>query len=136
MAYGQSKLANVLMARELPRRFAGVRAYSVHPGWVKSKLMRHAIPVKFLRAAAEFVFSATGDLLDVDVGVQTTLHTVLADHAALEDGAFYSQKGIYQDPELQPGGWPMALGNPNDTDAEAARLWDHSLVATGCALAA
>lgn len=35
-AYGQSKLANVLFARELARRGAGVQSYSLHPGMVAS----------------------------------------------------------------------------------------------------
>lgn len=35
-AYGQSKLANILFARELARRGAGVQSYSLHPGVVAS----------------------------------------------------------------------------------------------------
>lgn len=45
MAYGQSKLANVLFAQELARRAeaagTGVLANSVHPGVVKTNLGRH-----------------------------------------------------------------------------------------------
>ncbi|XP_046379980.1 retinol dehydrogenase 12-like [Haliotis rufescens] len=43
MAYGQSKLANVLFARELARRLQGteVTANSLHPGVVKTELGRH-----------------------------------------------------------------------------------------------
>ena len=36
VAYGQSKLANILFARELARRGAGVQSYSLHPGMVAS----------------------------------------------------------------------------------------------------
>jgi len=46
-AYGQSKLANILFAKELARRESilgsGVTTYSVHPGIVKTELFRHAI---------------------------------------------------------------------------------------------
>jgi len=40
--YGQSKLANLLFARELQRRFAGTRktAYAVHPGVIHTNLAR------------------------------------------------------------------------------------------------
>ncbi|KAG8460793.1 hypothetical protein KFE25_010848 [Diacronema lutheri] len=42
-AYGQSKLANVLFARELAHRLEGTRvtAYSCHPGIIKTELGRH-----------------------------------------------------------------------------------------------
>jgi NAD(P)-dependent dehydrogenase (short-subunit alcohol dehydrogenase family) len=45
-AYGQSKLANVLMMRELDRRChlidgCGVTAYSFHPGVVDTELIRY-----------------------------------------------------------------------------------------------
>ncbi len=46
-AYGQSKLANLLFAAELGRRFAGTErtAYAVHPGVIKTDLARHMNPV-------------------------------------------------------------------------------------------
>ena len=42
-AYGQSKLANALFARELARRFEGTQrtAFSVHPGVIITNLGRH-----------------------------------------------------------------------------------------------
>ena len=42
-AYGQSKLANLLFAVELNRRFAGTgkTAYAVHPGVIRTGLARH-----------------------------------------------------------------------------------------------
>ena len=46
-AYAQSKLANVLHSQELARRLegTGVSAVSVHPGWVRTELIRHSMPV-------------------------------------------------------------------------------------------
>jgi NAD(P)-dependent dehydrogenase (short-subunit alcohol dehydrogenase family) len=46
-AYGQSKIANLLFAKELQRRFAGTRrtAYAVHPGVVDTNLGRNLGPV-------------------------------------------------------------------------------------------
>lgn len=42
--YGQSKLANILFAKELSRRFAGTRktANALHPGVIKTSLSRHS----------------------------------------------------------------------------------------------
>jgi WW domain-containing oxidoreductase len=46
-AYGQSKLANLLFAKELSRRFAGSKktANAVHPGVIATNLSRHMNPV-------------------------------------------------------------------------------------------
>ena len=46
-AYGQSKLADLLFAKELQRRFAGTKktAYAVHPGVVDTNLARNLGPV-------------------------------------------------------------------------------------------
>jgi WW domain-containing oxidoreductase len=64
-AYGQSKLANLLFAKELQRRFAGTKktAYAVHPGVVATNLARNLGPVRsrvlaaigplFLKSVAE-----------------------------------------------------------------------------------
>lgn len=37
--YGQSKLANILYARELARRYPGITSFSVHPGMVNTGLL-------------------------------------------------------------------------------------------------
>ena len=46
-AYGQSKIADLLFAKELQRRFAGTRktAYAVHPGVVDTNLARNMGPL-------------------------------------------------------------------------------------------
>lgn len=46
-AYGQSKLANLLFAKELSRRFAGSKktANAVHPGVIRTSLQRHMNPL-------------------------------------------------------------------------------------------
>jgi WW domain-containing oxidoreductase len=47
VAYGQSKMANLLFAKELARRFAGTRrtANAVHPGVIRTSLGRHMPPL-------------------------------------------------------------------------------------------
>jgi WW domain-containing oxidoreductase len=46
-AYGQSKLANLLFAKELAKRLSGTKqtANAVHPGVIKTNLARHMSPV-------------------------------------------------------------------------------------------
>jgi retinol dehydrogenase-12 len=46
--YGQSKLGNVLVARESARRHAdkGILVNAVHPGWIGTDLQRHASSVQ------------------------------------------------------------------------------------------
>jgi NAD(P)-dependent dehydrogenase (short-subunit alcohol dehydrogenase family) len=43
VAYGQSKLANVLFSNEMAKRFngTGVTSNSLHPGAIKTELIRH-----------------------------------------------------------------------------------------------
>ncbi len=55
-AYGQSKIANILFAKELARRFAGTKktANAVHPGVIQTNLARHVNPfIAFALAVAE-----------------------------------------------------------------------------------
>ena len=63
-AYGQSKIALLLFAKELQRRFSGTgkTAYAVHPGVVDTNLGRNLGPV--LRA----VFAAVGHIFLKSVG--------------------------------------------------------------------
>src|SRR5204863_7920052 len=57
-AYGQSKLANLLFAKQLARRFAGTKrtANAVHPGVIRTKLQRHMNPI------VSALFAALGPL--------------------------------------------------------------------------
>jgi NAD(P)-dependent dehydrogenase (short-subunit alcohol dehydrogenase family) len=46
LSYGQAKTANILFALEFDRRYAsrGVRAFSNHPGGIRTELGRHLTP--------------------------------------------------------------------------------------------
>mmetsp|Transcript_108310 Transcript_108310/g.305352 ORF Transcript_108310/g.305352 Transcript_108310/m.305352 type:complete len:332 (-) Transcript_108310:94-1089(-) len=130
-AYAQSKLANVLHASEIAKRYKGVSAYSVHPGWVQSKLMRHVVPGCCSCCVECCCMNCTGSMINVHDGSQTSLHCILSEPEALENGAFYSQFGIYKDKASRSGGWPMQLPNPNANDGNAARLWEESVKLVG-----
>lgn len=64
-AYGQSKMANLLFAKELQRRFAGTKktAYAVHPGVVATNLARNLGPVlsRVLGAMGPYFLKSVGE---------------------------------------------------------------------------
>lgn len=136
VAYTQAKLANVLHAAELARRLegTGVSAFSVHPGWVRSNLARHAMPV-WVQNVVMRPFSGVLGMISWEEGAQTTLHCLLDDEAPSHSGAYYSQHSIlYPNKENRPGGWPMRSPNPNAHDAAlAAKLYARSLEWVGLA---
>ena len=110
--YGQSKLANLLFARELGRRFEGTKktANALHPGVIHTNLGRHMSPAT--RAAMALV----GPLFvkTIPQGAATTCYL-----AAHPDGAGYN--GEYfadcNPAKSSPVGRDMAL---------ATRLWEES----------
>eukprot|EP01034_Spumella_vulgaris_P033952 gene33952-41874_t len=87
--YGSSKLANILFANELQRRFtlAGdhVISVSVHPGGITTtELTRHMDPAVVAGMAAQM----EGTLKTIPQGVSTTLITALS--PSVVPGAYYS----------------------------------------------
>lgn len=126
-AYAQSKLANLLHAQELARRLrgTGVTAVSVHPGWVRTSLMRHSMP-SWLQVATRPVLRALG-MIEPWEGAQTSLYAALAPEVEAHPGAFFSQVGMYRERAANAGGWPLRSPNPNaHDDAKARRLWQVS----------
>ncbi|MFM8559120.1 MAG: SDR family oxidoreductase [bacterium] len=130
-AYAQSKLANLLHARHLARRVAdsGVTAVSVHPGWVRTQLIRHSLPV-WAQDTLLKPLLRMGGMLEPWEGAQTTLYAVLSPE--VENGAYYSQVGFYRDRAATRGGWPLRSPNPHaHDDAAAERLDRESRVLVG-----
>ncbi|XP_055990154.1 retinol dehydrogenase 12 [Sorex fumeus] len=85
-AYCHSKLANVLFTRELARRLqgTGVTTYAVHPGIVRSELIRHSFLMCLLwRLFSPFLKSARE-------GAQTSLHCALAEGLEPQSGKYFS----------------------------------------------
>ena len=91
MAYSQSKLANILHAKELARRLenTGISVYVLHPGAIMTDLGRHfekrlgccASPIK---ALTSFVVKTPFE------GAQTSLYCVLEDKIEGQSGLYYS----------------------------------------------
>ena len=133
-AYTQSKLANVLHALNLARRLegTGVTAVSVHPGWIRSNLIKHTMPT-WVQNVVMRPFSGMLGMMSYEEGAQTTLHCLLDDDVAKHTGEYYSQNSIlYPNKENRPGGWPMVSSNPNARDEHLAQqLYEASLKLVG-----
>lgn len=127
-AYAQSKLANVLHARALAKRLegSGVTAVSVHPGWVRTGLGRHTMPLWVQDYLLRPIFRLIG-MLEPWEGAQTSLYAMLAPEVEQHPGRFYSQTGVYRDKAYNEGGWPLdGTPNPEVHDANAEQLWVRS----------
>jgi len=135
-AYIQSKLANVLHALHLAKRLdgTGVTAVSVHPGWIRSNLVKHTMPT-WVQNVVLKPFSGILGMMSPEEGAQTTLHCLLDDDVPNHNGAYYSQNSIlYPKKEDRPGGWPMESPNPNARDEGLAQqLYEVSLEMVGLA---
>jgi NAD(P)-dependent dehydrogenase (short-subunit alcohol dehydrogenase family) len=84
LAYGQSKLANILFTQELARRLAGTRATvnAVHPGGVDTGIARD------LPAFAQKLYSLT--TISAEKGARTPVYLATSPDAAGISGRFFS----------------------------------------------
>ncbi|MCA9653509.1 MAG: SDR family NAD(P)-dependent oxidoreductase [Myxococcales bacterium] len=91
-AYGQSKLANLLFARALARRFEGSArtANAVHPGVIATNLLRHMSPLVKVMAP---VISAVA-LKTIPQGAAT--QCFVATHPSLKDvsGEYFADSNV------------------------------------------
>jgi NAD(P)-dependent dehydrogenase (short-subunit alcohol dehydrogenase family) len=108
-AYGQSKFANLLFAKELARRFAGTRktANAVHPGVIKTNLGRHMNPL----AGLSFVFAGPLVLKSIPEGAATECYVAANPGAAGISGEYFQDCNVAKhradggDPELAKRLW-------------------------------
>lgn len=119
-SYAQSKLANVLHAKQLAKRVSkdGITTASVHPGWVRTNLIRHSMPV-WLQNLMGPVLRLSG-MIEPWEGAQTTLYALLAPEVEKMSGAYFSQTGFYREKSAKKGGWPLHSPNPHAHDDAAA----------------
>jgi len=93
--YGQSKMANLLFANELARRFAGTKrtANAVHPGVIQTNLGRHMNPI------ATFVFGLGNPLFleDVGQGAATSCYVGVHPAAATISGRFFADCNVAEE---------------------------------------
>ncbi|XP_009624274.1 short-chain dehydrogenase TIC 32 B, chloroplastic-like isoform X1 [Nicotiana tomentosiformis] len=113
LAYGQSKLANILHANELSRRLqeegANITVNSVHPGLIMTNLMRHsALLMRILRAFTCFLWK------NVPQGAATTCFVALHPRLKGVTGKYFHDCNEYK---------PSKLARD---EALARNLWDFS----------
>ena len=114
-AYGDDKLANLLFARAAAHQFAGtgIRAYSVHPGAVRTNFGSDTpgLVGQLLKLAGPFMRTP-------EVGAQTTVFLASAPLKAIGEA---NNGGYFVDSR------PKAVSKPDITEANAEWLWQKSL---------
>jgi NAD(P)-dependent dehydrogenase (short-subunit alcohol dehydrogenase family) len=114
-AYGQSKFANILFAKELARRMEGSRktANAVHPGVIRTDLSRNM----GLPAIAEQIGFGLGSILlfkSIPQGAATSCYVAANPGAASISGAYFADCNVKR-------------SRPDSNDPALARkLWDVS----------
>ncbi|KAK1614977.1 hypothetical protein QYE76_020494 [Lolium multiflorum] len=116
-AYGQSKLANILHANELARRFkeegVNITANSLHPGCIITNLLRyHGIIDVLTRTLGKLV------LKNASQGAATTCYVALHPGAKGVSGKYFSDSNVYE-----------ASEKAKDVEL-AKKLWDFSVELT------
>ncbi|KAJ8764805.1 hypothetical protein K2173_010270 [Erythroxylum novogranatense] len=113
-AYGQSKLANILHANELGRRFkdegVNITANSVHPGVIATNLYRHHGAVSGVMNKLSALF-----LKNVPQGAATTCYVALNPQVKGVTGEYFVDSNKAK---------PSALAKDEEL---AKKLWDFSL---------
>ena len=124
-AYAQSKLANLLHAKHLATRLSGtgITVAIVHPGWVRSNLIKHSMPLWLQNTVLRPVLKLAG-MIEPWEGAQSTLYALLSPDVPAQSGAYYSQIGIYRTKEAGKGGWPLHSPNPHAHDSATAERLD------------
>lgn len=104
--YGDSKLSNILFARELNRRESGhgVTAYSLHPGVINTELARNNWQASFFYSVGQIFMKS------IPQGAATTVFCAISD--AAKPGEYHS--------DCQPAA-PRSEGT---SDEIAKRLWE------------
>lgn len=97
-AYAQSKLANILHAKELAKRLAntGISVYVLHPGVIATELGRH-VQGKYKRITAILYKPIVEKIVKSPFhGAQTTIYCCLDDSIECESGNYYSDCAVKQ----------------------------------------
>lgn len=111
-AYGQSKLANILFAKELARRLSGSSktANALHPGIINTDLTRNSSA--FVRAAYRIAEPIV--LKNVEQGASTQCYVAVHPNVDGISGEYFSSCNIAS---------PKAIANDS---ALAAKLWEET----------
>jgi NAD(P)-dependent dehydrogenase (short-subunit alcohol dehydrogenase family) len=125
LAYGQSKLANLLFTYELQRRLtvagAQTMATAAHPGTARTDLTRHMSPLSNAAMGARFAALNSWWVQDAPMGALPTLRAATDPDAT--GGSYYGPDGF-----MQLTGYPVRVrSSSRSQNADAQRrLWAES----------
>lgn len=129
IAYGQSKTANALFARELNRRLSpdGVKAFSVHPGGIVTPLQRHLeleemVALGWYDESGELSERAKAIFKTPEQGAATTLWCATSPQLESHGGQYCEDCDIAQAAGEDPPPYAQVRSWTCDDDA-AQRLW-------------
>lgn len=129
VAYGQSKTANALFARELNQRLKsdGVEAFAVHPGGIVTPLQRHLdkeemIALGWLGPDGEISEMAKAMFKTPEQGASTTVWTATSAALAGKGGVYCENCNIARLAGPDAPRWADVQPYACDAD-QAARLW-------------
>ncbi|KAF7585754.1 hypothetical protein BBP40_010156 [Aspergillus hancockii] len=108
--YGQSKLANILYARELARRYPSITSVSAHPGVVGTGFVEN---LGWANRAFVYVTNM-GKLMKPEEGAYNQLWASTTPKESLKNGQFYEPVGILS----------SKLDKVSKDDALAKQLWE------------
>ncbi|KAE8151821.1 retinol dehydrogenase 11 [Aspergillus avenaceus] len=108
--YSQSKLANLVYARELARRYPDITTVSIHPGVVRTGLVENLD-----RANRWFVYATTfTQMVMPEEGAYNQLWAATVSKDRLQNGQYYEPLGVLTD----------KLDATAKDDKLAQKLWD------------
>ncbi|XP_012530391.1 retinol dehydrogenase 11 isoform X5 [Monomorium pharaonis] len=98
-AYNQSKLATILFTKEFAHRLQeanihGINIYSLHPGFIPTKIFRHGDNSLFPGAYYYFNLFTKIFCKNIVQGAQTTIYCSIDEKAANETGLYYSNCNV------------------------------------------
>jgi hypothetical protein len=125
MAYGQSKTANILFAKQLNKLYAaeGIQAFSLHPGGIMTNLLQY-VPIEEQRAMGFFKEDGTvADIFkNVEQGASTSVYAALAPELDGQGGEYLEDCVINRQVDEDKTKYSGLA--PHSMDMKAAeRLW-------------
>ena len=111
--YQQSKLGAILLAKQFAVEHPHMKTCAVHPGVVRTNLVRHMSTWLMMRYVAASIFGRTQAMVGPDVGARTQTLCAVMPADVLENGAYYV--------DCQPTTPADAAQNMQD----AKRLYDY-----------
>jgi NAD(P)-dependent dehydrogenase (short-subunit alcohol dehydrogenase family) len=97
--YQQSKLGDILLAKQFPLEYDHIQACSVHPGIVRTNLGRHLSIKTMIKYVFYGLFRGGAPIVTPDIGASTQTLCAVMPEEELVNGAYYADNKIAQEAE-------------------------------------